>query len=199
MPFFLKMFMGIGPVTPTQDEVHILNTPETHQNIFDSQYSLNTLNENFEIPTLNQTYSNTCAHSSQNTEHFNHTPCKSISPSSKFQKYKHYRKRTLAPLKLTALSKLRTKSQTPSIKTVSPFNLNHSVTNNNISSTENTLNTKPNSDSTTFGTIKTICHCDDPNFKLFREIQLYSHPILIKNQDKLLFFITPDLKICRFQ
>ena len=51
----------------------------------------------------------------------------------------------------------------------------------------------------TFSTIKTVCHCDDPNFKLFREIQLDSHPIVLKKNDQLVFFITHDLQICRFQ
>ena len=66
------------------------------------------------------------------------------------------------------------------IKTVTPVVLNHTVSHNNKSSSENTLTTQSNSDSNTFSTIKTVCHCDDPNFKLFREIQLDYHPIVIK-------------------
>ena len=123
-------------------------------------------------------YSNTSAHPLQATDLVNLTPCKISSSSSKFPKAKHYRKRTIPP-KLTALSKLRNKSQTPSIKTVTLVALEHTVTNNN-SSTENILNTKLNSNSNTFSIIKTVCHCDDPNFKLFREIHLDSHPIVIK-------------------
>ena len=187
-----------GCRTPVQDEVNSVTPGLTsysydnqfQSNITDSQHSLHTLHENFEIPTLNQTYLNTSVHSSQNTENFNHTPYNIVSPSSKSQKSK-YRKRTIPP-KLTARSK-------SSIKLVTPADFKHSVTNNNKSSTESTLNTQLNLDSNNFSTLKTVCHCDDPNFKLFREIQLDSHPILIKNNDKLVFFITPDLQICRFQ
>ena len=106
---------------------------------------------------LNHTYSNTSAPPSQVTDLVNHT-----SPSTKFPKVKYYfKKRTIPP-------KLRNKSQTPSIKTVTPVVLNHTVSHNNKSSSENTLTTQSNSDSNTFSTIKTVCHYDDPNFKLFR-------------------------------
>ena len=147
---------------------------------------------------LNHTYSNTSAHPSQDTDLVNLTPCTITSPSTKFPKAKHYRKRTILP-KLAVLSKLRNKSQTPSIKTVTPDALEHTASHANTFSSENTLNTQLYSDSNTFSTIKTVCHCDDPNFKLFREIQMDSHLIVIKKNDQLVFFITPDLQICRFQ
>ena len=144
---------------------------------------------------LNHTYSNTSAPPSQDTDLVNHTPCKVTSPVQNFLKSNTIKKRTIPP----KLTKLRNKSQTPSIKTVTPVVLNHTVSHNNKSSSENTLTTQSNSDSNTFSTIKTVCHCDDPNFKLFREIRLDSHPIVIKKDDQLVFFITPDLQICRFQ
>ena len=133
----------------------ILNTHKTQQNIFHSQYSLNTLHENFEIPTLNQAYSITSAHSSQDTEIPNHTPCKINSPSLKFPKSKHYRKRTTLTKHITS-SKLRNKLQTSSIKTLTPVYPKHSVTNSKKSSTEISMDTKLN-----------CCHCDDPNLQLF--------------------------------
>ena len=195
---------------PVQDEINSavaqVLTSYTYDNPFqsnitDSHHSVHTPHsfpDNFEIPMLNHTYSNTSAHPSQDTDLVNLTPCKITSPSSNFHKAKHYRIRTIPP-KLAALSKLRNKSQTPSIKTVTPVVLNHTVSHNNKSSSENTLNTQLNSDANTFSTVKTVCHCDDPNFKLFREIQLDSHPIVIKKNDQLVFFITPDLQICRFK
>ena len=185
--------------TPVQDEINSAVAPiltsytydnSFQSNITDSHHSLHTPHsfpDNFAIPMLNHTDSNTSAPPSQVTDLVNHT-----SLSTKFPKVKYYQKRTTPP-------KLRNNSQTPSIKNVTPVVLNHTVSHNNKSSSENTLTTQSNSDSNTFSTIKTVCHCDDPNFKLFREIQLDSHHIVIKKDDQLVFFITPDLQICRFQ
>ena len=127
--------------TPVQDEVnsvvaqvlttYIYDNP-FQSNITDSHHSLHTphsIPENFEIPMLNHTYLNTAAHPSQDADRVNLTSCKITFPSSKFHKAKHYRKRTI-PLKLTALSKLRNKSQTPSIKTVTPVAFEHTASHN---------------------------------------------------------------------
>ena len=132
--------------TPVHDEVNCAvaqvltsytNENPFQSNITDSHHLLHTPHyfpDNCDIPMLNHTYSDTAAHPSQDTDRVNLTPCKITSPSSKFQKAKHYRKRTIPP-KPTALSKLRNKSQPPSIKTVTLVALEHTVTNNNTSST----------------------------------------------------------------
>ena len=85
--------------TPVQDEINSAVAPiltsytydnSFQSNITDSHHSLHTPHSfpnNFEIPMLNHTYSNTSAPPSQVTDPVNHT-----SLSTKFPKVKYYKK-----------------------------------------------------------------------------------------------------------
>ena len=84
--------------TPVQDEINSAVAPiltsytydnSFQSNITDSHHSLHTPHSfpnNFEIPMLNHTYSNTSAPPSQVTDLVNHT-----SPSTTFPKVKYYK------------------------------------------------------------------------------------------------------------
>ena len=89
--------------TLVQDEINSavaqVLTSYTYDNSFqsnntDTHYSLHTPHyfpDNYEIPMLNHTYSNTSAPPSQDTDLVNHTPCKITFPSTKFTKVKYYK------------------------------------------------------------------------------------------------------------
>ena len=161
-------------------------------NIADSQYSLHTPHyfpDNFEIPMLNHSHTNTSSQTYTPTTNSG----KLNSPSIKYLKSKYYRKR---PKKL-----LKSKVKLPLLNHLTPSvdHTNTTETNNSVVSPKYTLTTKSHSDSHVSNTNKTVCNCDDSNFKLFREIELDYHPLVIINKENLLFLITPYFKICRFQ